>query len=133
MHGAPHMPKENRPSRPLSPHLQVYRWPATMVTSITHRATGIALSAGALLLCVWILTAATGPVAYNAFRDIAGSWFGQVVLFGFSWALVFHLLNGVRHLYWDSGFGFENTFAERTRLLLILLSAVLTILIWVAA
>ena len=132
-HGTFLMSKQTASPRPLSPHLQVYRWPMTMLTSITHRATGIALSAGAILLSIWVISAATGPATYNVFRDFAESLIGQVILFGFSWALLFHLLNGIRHLYWDAGYGFDNTFAERSSIIVLALSAIVTILVWVFA
>ncbi len=119
-----------RPPRPLSPHLQIYRWPVTMLTSIVHRVTGVGLGAGALVVAWWLIAAAAGPAAYATFASAAGSWFGQLVLFGFTWALVYHLLNGVRHLVWDAGKGFEKHRAERASLLVIVASVVLTAAIW---
>ena len=92
---------------PLSPHLQIYRWPITMAASITHRATGIALAAGTVLLAWWLTAAASGPDAYAVFMRAAANPFGEVVLFGFLWSLAFHLLNGIRHLAWDAGYGFK--------------------------
>src|SRR3546814_14304176 len=83
--------------RPLSPHLQIYRWPVTMATSILHRATGIALAVGSLLLAWWLLAAAAGPDYYSMVQAIMGSWLGRLVLFGFTWALLYHLLSGIRH------------------------------------
>lgn len=93
--------------RPLSPHLQIYRWPITMVASITHRATGIALAAGLGLLAWWLIAAATGPDAYAVFTTAARNIIGEIVLFGFLWSLSYHLLNGIRHLFWDIGYGFR--------------------------
>src|SRR3546814_6166654 len=81
--------------RPLSPHLQIYRWPVTMATSILHRATGIALAVGSLLLAWWLLAAAAGPDYYSMVQAIMGSWLGRLVLFGFTWALLYHLLSGI--------------------------------------
>jgi len=119
-----------RPERPLSPHLQVYRWPVTMLTSILHRITGVGLGAGVPLVAWWLIAAAAGPEAYATFLAVAGHWFGRLVLFGFTWALVYHLLNGIRHLVWDAGYGFEKTRAERTGTLVIALSVVATLAVW---
>src|SRR3954469_25219148 len=98
MADAPNSPGPSaRPhGRPLSPHLQIYRWPLTMAASITHRATGMALAAGTLFLAWWLIAAASGADTYAVFADIAGSILGEIVLFGFVWSLTFHLLNGVR-------------------------------------
>ncbi|HEY2444491.1 MAG TPA: succinate dehydrogenase, cytochrome b556 subunit [Rhizomicrobium sp.] len=100
--------------RPLSPHMQIYRWPVTMATSILHRATGLALAAGTLLVAWWLIAAASGPASYHLFSLVARNPAGQVVLFGFVWSLTFHLLNGIRHLAWDCGFGFDVATANRT-------------------
>ncbi len=121
------------PSRPLSPHLQVYRWPAAMLTSIIHRATGLALYGGTLFLTWWLIAAATGPDAYAAFQSIAGLWIGKLVLIGFSWSLIYHLLNGVRHLHWDAGLGFDNERVERSSWIVIGASVLLTLIIWLLA
>lgn len=91
---------------PLSPHLTIYRWPITMAASIVHRATGLFLAAGTLLLAWWLIAAASGPNAYDFFIEIAASSFGRLVLFGVVWSLAFHLLNGIRHLAWDLGYGY---------------------------
>ena len=112
-------------ARPLSPFLTIYRWPVTMATSITHRMTGIALSMGTLLLAWWLIAAASGPEAYATFSHLAASWPGQIVLFGFTWSLAFHLLNGIRHLAWDMGYGFAVPTANRTGWLVIVLSVLL--------
>lgn len=122
-----------RPERPLSPHLQIYRWPVTMLTSIVHRVTGVGLGAGALVIAWWVIAAAAGPDAYATFIAVAGSWFGKLVLFGFTWALAFHLLNGIRHLFWDFGMGFEKHRAERTGTITIALSVILPLVIWAYA
>ena len=103
--------------RPLSPHLQIYRWPITMAASITHRATGIALATGLVLLAWWLLAAATGPDAYGLFARLAGNVIGEIVLFGFLWSLAYHLLNGIRHLAWDIGYGFRVPTARITAVL----------------
>jgi succinate dehydrogenase / fumarate reductase cytochrome b subunit len=93
--------------RPLSPHLQIYRWQLTSVLSILHRASGIALSLGAILLVSWIGAAADGPSSFAAVQRFMGSWIGLLLLFGWSVALFYHLCNGIRHLWWDSGRGLE--------------------------
>lgn len=93
--------------RPLSPHLQVYRWQITMTMSILHRATGVALAVGAFALVWWVLALSAGPDAYATFRECAGSLFGQLVLFGFVFCLIYHFFNGIRHLFWDIGWGLE--------------------------
>lgn len=90
-------------NRPLSPHLQVYRLPITALMSILHRMTGVALAIGTLLV-IWVLiAAATGPEAYNLAQSVIGSPVGMVLLFGWSAALYYHMLNGIRHLIWDTG------------------------------
>ncbi len=106
--------KSTATARPLSPHMQIYRWPVTMATSIVHRATGLSLAAGTLLVAWWLIAIATGPHAYNLFSMVARSLGGQIVLFAFVWSLAFHLFNGLRHLAWDWGFGFEVRTANRT-------------------
>lgn len=117
-------------ARPISPHLQIYRWPLAMALSILHRATGIALAVG-LLLVVWLLLAlAQGPESYATARAFCGSPFGLVLLFGWSWALFFHLCNGIRHLFWDVGKGFEKVQAYRSGVAVIVVSLVLTGLVW---
>jgi succinate dehydrogenase / fumarate reductase cytochrome b subunit len=93
--------------RPLSPHLQVYRPQLTSMLSIAHRLTGIALAGGTLLLVYWLLAASDGPESFAIAQAVIGSWFGYLVLFGWSFALFYHLANGIRHLAWDAGFGFE--------------------------
>jgi succinate dehydrogenase / fumarate reductase, cytochrome b subunit len=114
-------------ARPLSPHMTIYRWPVSMATSITHRMTGIALSMGTLLLAWWLIAAASGLEAYRTFSQVAASWPGQIVLFGFTWSLAFHLLNGIRHLAWDMGYGFDVPTANRTGWLVIVLSVLLAV------
>jgi succinate dehydrogenase / fumarate reductase cytochrome b subunit len=109
-------------ARPLSPHMQIYRWPVTMATSITHRATGIALSAGTLVVAWWLIAAASGADAYDTFSTYARSPLGLLILFGFVWSLSFHLLNGIRHLFWDAGYGFAVKTADRTGILVYALS-----------
>ena len=127
------MADQKAASRPLSPHLQIYRWPITMGTSILHRVTGFGLALGTLLLMWWLVAAAIGPEAYATFQALAFHWFGRLVLFGFTLALVFHAVNGVRHLFWDFGYGFEVKTANRTGIAVYALTIVLTLVIWAAA
>ena len=94
-------------NRPLSPHLQVYRPQITSVLSITHRITGIFLSGGAVLFSYWIISATYGPDTFSAAQRILASWFGQIVIWGLTFSLFYHLGNGIRHLAWDAGWGFE--------------------------
>jgi succinate dehydrogenase cytochrome b subunit len=93
--------------RPLSPHLQVYRPQITSVLSILHRLTGVTLTLGTLLLTWWLVSAAYGPDAFADAQAFVGSWFGQLLMWGFTFALFYHLGNGIRHLAWDFGWGFE--------------------------
>ena len=119
--------------RPLSPHLQVYRWQVQMVTSILHRATGIVLAVGALGLVWGLLALAAGPMQWARFAHCAGSAFGLVVLFGFSWALAYHLLNGVRHLVQDTGAGFSIPDFVRSSWISVIGSVVLVVVAWAIA
>jgi succinate dehydrogenase / fumarate reductase cytochrome b subunit len=116
--------------RPLSPHLQVYRWQVQMVTSILHRATGIVLAVGLIGLVWGLLALAAGPERWAAFTACAGSPFGKIVLFGFSWALAFHLINGIRHLVQDAGQGYAIPEFVRSSWLSIIGSFVLVALAW---
>jgi len=118
--------------RPLSPHLQVYRWQITMAMSIAHRATGIVLSGGAVALVFWLLALANGPDAFDIAQAIAGSWFGYLCLFVWTFCLFYHLANGIRHLVWDMGYGFEIKQFYASGWLTIVASLVLTALAWVA-
>ncbi|MCI0430709.1 MAG: succinate dehydrogenase, cytochrome b556 subunit [Rhodospirillales bacterium] len=93
--------------RPLSPHIQIYSWQLTSVLSILHRVTGLALTAGALLLVWWLLAAASGPEAFERVSAVLASVPGRVLLFGWTLAFFYHLANGIRHLWWDTGRGME--------------------------
>ncbi|MDP1696450.1 MAG: succinate dehydrogenase, cytochrome b556 subunit [Xanthomonadaceae bacterium] len=119
--------------RPLSPHLQVYRWQITMLMSIAHRASGVLLTIGALGLVGWLLALASGPVAYEQWRAMASSLAGQMVLFALCAALVYHLLNGLRHLLWDSGRALDIPSVYRTGYTVWALTLVFTAGIWYAA
>ena len=117
--------------RPLSPHLQVYRWQVQMVSSILHRATGMALAFGGLALAYALVALASGPERWEAFTACAGSVFGKVILFGFSWALAYHLINGIRHLIQDTGHGFEIPDFIRSSLVSMVGSVVLVVAVWI--
>lgn len=119
-------------ARPLSPHIQIYSWKFTMLLSILHRATGIALAAGTLLLVYWLSAAASGAAAFADAQGFIGSWFGILLLLGFSYALFFHLCNGIRHLFWDAGYGFELTTAWSSALVTVAASVILTAVAWLA-
>ena len=116
--------------RPLSPHLQVYRWQVQMVSSILHRATGIALAVGSLLVVCGLLRLATGEQSFNHFKSLVGSPVGLVLLVGWSWALFYHLCNGIRHLVQDAGLGYGISQFVRSSWLSVAGSIVLTVLVW---
>ncbi len=116
--------------RPLSPHLQVYRWQITMTLSILHRATGVALAIGAFGLVWWLLSVAAGPEAHAQFVGVATSVVGRVLLFGFSFCLAYHFFNGIRHLLWDIGWGFEIPQLYASGWTVVVLSALCTIGLW---
>ncbi len=120
-------------NRPLSPHLQVYRPQLTSMLSIAHRITGVALGVGTLLLVYWLAAAAGGPESYAAAQGFIGSFFGQLLLFGWTVALFYHLANGIRHLFWDAGYGFELPTVQRSGLAVLAATAVLTVVSWIAA
>lgn len=117
--------------RPLSPHLQVYRWPLSMMLSITHRATGVGLSVGALVLAWWLIAAAVSDAAFATVQDFLGTWFGVLLLLGWSAALVFHLCTGLRHLVWDTGRGYEAPWYERSGWATILVGGAAIVVVWI--
>jgi succinate dehydrogenase / fumarate reductase cytochrome b subunit len=116
--------------RPLSPHLQIYRWPLPMMMSIAHRITGMGLYAGTALVAWWLIAVGSGPGSYGRFTGFINSWFGRLILFGYTWALIHHMLGGIRHLIWDSGRGFEPHEREALALGTIVGSVALTLLLW---
>lgn len=126
------MPSNTRTSgMPLSPHLQIYRPQITSALSIFHRITGVAASLGALMLAYWLISAAAGPGPFSTAQAIIGSWLGYLVLFGFSVAVFYHLCNGIRHLVWDAGFGFDLKSVERGGYAVLAGTGVLTVLAWI--
>lgn len=125
-----HSPATRPQARPLSPHLTIYRWPATMLMSILHRVTGGALYFGTLLVVWWLVAAATSEQYFDFVNGLYGSWFGRLVLFGFTWALMQHLLGGIRHLIWDTGHGLEKETSTQLAWATLAGSIVLTLLVW---
>jgi succinate dehydrogenase / fumarate reductase cytochrome b subunit len=119
--------------RPLSPHLQIHAMPINMVMSIVHRITGSALYVGTLLLAWWLVAAASGPAYFKFVNGIAASPLGLLVLFGFTWALLHHMLGGIRHFIWDTGRGFDIPTVDLLSWLTIGGSLTLTVLFWGAA
>ncbi|PIE00712.1 MAG: succinate dehydrogenase, cytochrome b556 subunit [Thiothrix nivea] len=120
-------------NRPLSPHLQVYKPQLTSVLSIFHRGTGVVIAIGSILVAYWLSSVASGPDAYATASAILGSFLGKLILFGWTWALFYHLCNGIRHLLWDFGFGFELPTTYLTGKIVLGTSVVLTVLLWLVA
>lgn len=117
-------------NRPLSPHLQIYRLPLIVLLSITHRITGVFLGLGTLVLLYWLCAVAGGPEAYAAAQSVLDMFIVKLVLFGWTWAFFYHLCNGVRHLAWDGGYGFELPRAYASAYAVLAISTVLTLLVW---
>ncbi len=117
-----------KPQRPLSPHLQVYKPQLTSILSITHRITGVALALGLLLLAWWIVALASGPEAFARIRSLSASPPGLLLLIGWTWALFFHTLTGVRHLFWDAGYGFSIEATYRSGWAVVIGSLLLTVI-----
>ena len=117
-------------NRPLSPHLWIYRWHLTMLLSIVHRITGAALYFGTVLLAAWLIALAGGPGSFNIAQGIAGSWFGLFVLIGYTWALLHHMLGGLRHFVWDFGYALGKPARDRIALANLTLSIAITVVLW---
>jgi succinate dehydrogenase / fumarate reductase cytochrome b subunit len=122
-----------RPERPLSPHIQIYSPLINMVMSIVHRITGVALYAGSLLLAWWLIAAATGPDYYNYVLSWFATWPGKLVLLGYTWALMHHMLGGIRHFIWDMGVGYDLRVIDLLSWGTLAGSLTLTLLIWIGA
>ena len=118
--------------RPISPHLHVYKPQLTPVLSILHRITGVGLGAGTLLLAWWLVAAAYGPDQFEAAQAFIASWLGRLLLFGFTFSLFYHLCNGIRHLFWDAGRGFELKTVYTSGWLVVIASLGLTAVSWIA-
>jgi succinate dehydrogenase / fumarate reductase cytochrome b subunit len=116
--------------RPLSPHLQIYKWQLTSVLSITHRGTGLALAVGTIFLVWWLFAAAFSPSWFDLAEAFWYSWFGRLLLLGWTFSFFFHLCNGIRHLCWDSGWGFDLKTAYLTGWIVVASSMFLTLIAW---
>ena len=127
------MAMPTRAERPLSPHLQIYRPMLTTAMSIFHRITGVALYLGTILLVIWLVAAAMGPATFETAQWFFGSIVGRLILLGYTWALLHHMLGGIRHFIWDSGYGFEAPTREYLAQATIGGSLVLTVVVWAAA
>jgi len=119
--------------RPMSPHLQVWRWHITMWTSILHRASGVALYVGALIVAAWAVSLASGPEAYATFKAVLGSPLGKLVMFGLTLAVFYHLANGIRHVVWDLGHGLDVKTANATAVLVFAFTLAATLAVWIIA
>jgi len=128
-------PSKTTPQRPLSPFMigPYYKPQMTSMLSITHRLTGIGLSFGAVLLVVWLSCLAAGPDCYAVIAPHLAAWYGQLVVFAFSWSLLYHFCNGIRHLMWDLGKGLDMPTAEKTGWAVIVVSIVITAAVWAVA
>lgn len=122
------LPKNNRP---LSPHISIYKPIPTMVSSIVHRITGGALYFGTLLVAWWLIAAASGPAYYDWVSGIYGSFLGRLILFGYTWALIHHMLGGIKHLVQDTGRALEKELTTKMAKIQVFVSIGLTILIWI--
>lgn len=119
--------------RPLSPHLQIYRFTWTMAMSIVHRITGSALYAGTALLAIWLIAVAGGRSSFETAQWFMGSFLGQLILFGYSWALLHHMLGGLRHFVWDTGSGYGAETRQNLARFTLFGSIALTIIVWALA
>ncbi|MGO4564549.1 succinate dehydrogenase, cytochrome b556 subunit [Rhizobium sp. 2YAF20] len=117
-------------NRPLSPHLQIYKLIPTMVMSIVHRITGAALYFGTLLVVWWLIAAATGQAYFEWVNWFMGTIIGRLILLGYTWALLHHMLGGFRHFMWDLGYGFEKSFSTKLAKATLVGSLCLTVLVW---
>ena len=115
---------------PLSPHLQIYRWQISSLISITHRITGILNFLGLIFISAWISSAGISENLFECFSVFLKSFIGRFILIGFTWSISYHLLSGIRHLFWDLGYGYEIKTANFSGILVILSSLILTIVLW---
>ena len=120
-------------SRPLSPHLQIYKLPPTALMSVLHRGTGVVLCIGTLFLVLVLASAAVGPDNFAGTYNLLSSWFGYLVLFGFTFSLYAHFCNGIRHLLWDMGYGFDVASASKGAMASFAAALALTVLTWIVA
>ena len=122
--------KDMKKERPLSPHLQIYKPQITSVLSIMHRITGVALSIGTFLMVLWIISLSLGENLYEYYMVFIKSWFGKLILVGFTFALSYHLSNGIRHLFWDFGYGYELNIVFRSGIAVLISAFTLTSIVW---
>ena len=120
----------NDSKNPLSPHLQIYRWHISSLLSITHRISGVINLLALILIFFWLLVLSFGESNYELFLLIINSFFGKFILVGFTWTMSFHILSGIRHLFWDLGYGFEIKTANISGVIVIISSLILTIIFW---
>lgn len=120
-------------NRPMSPHLQIYRPIPTMIASIMHRITGGALYFGTVLVAWWFVALASGPDHFATASWFFGTWIGTLILFGYTWVIIHHMLGGMRHLMWDLGHGFEKHFSTKLAKVHFIASPVITVVIWIIA
>ena len=121
----------NDSKNPLSPHLQIYRWQISSLISIIHRITGILNFLGLIFISVWISSAGISENSFEYFSVFLKSFIGRFILIGFTWSISYHLLSGIRHLFWDLGYGYEIKTANFSGILVILSSLILTIVLWI--
>ena len=114
-------------NRPLSPHLDIYQYQITWTVSIMHRITGVAMTLGLILIVAWLVAAAFSPELFSLIDGVLRSWIGMIIIFGSLWAVWFHFLNGIRHLFWDLGYGFNLSTVWRSGWVVVLGSIILTI------
>lgn len=120
----------NSPNKPLSPHLSVYKPQLTSILSILHRLSGVVTALGSLLVCYWLLSIAAGSEVYASTQQLLALWPTQLLLLGWSWALLYHLCNGVRHLFWDLGIGLEIRTTYWSGSLVVIISLLFTLWLW---
>ena len=120
----------NDSKNPLSPHLQIYRWQISSLVSITHRITGILNLLGLIFICAWISAAGIGENLFECFSVFSKSFVGEFILIGFTWSMSYHLLSGIRHFFWDLGYGYEIKTANLSGMIVILGALILTIILW---
>ena len=123
----------NDSKNPLSPHLQIYRWQISSLLSITHRITGIVNLLALVFIFFWLIFLSLGESNYEIFLSIINSFIGKFILIGFAWSMSFHVLGGIRHLFWDLGHGFEIKTANISGIIVIISSLALTIIFWLFA
>ena len=123
----------NDSKNPLSPHLQIYRWHISSLLSITHRIAGVVNLISLILIFFWLVVLSFSENNYELFLILIYSFFGKFILIGFTWSMVFHVLSGIRHLFWDLGYGFEIKTANISGIIVIISSLVLTVIFWLLA